>query len=79
MDNWVLLMKKQKRLKAVEIESVDRNFMRTYNSRSNCPVRIECRSLRHTSGFPTLQLFSKTLYHPQTGNTDRVFYSSGAR
>ena len=30
MDNWVLLMKKQKRLKAVEIESVDRNFMRTY-------------------------------------------------
>ena len=27
MDNWVLLMKKQKRLKAVEIESVDRNFM----------------------------------------------------
>ena len=30
MDNWVLLMKKQKRLKAVEIESVDGNFMRTY-------------------------------------------------
>ena len=26
MDNWILLMKKQKRLKAVEIESVDRNF-----------------------------------------------------
>ena len=27
MDNWILLMKKQKRLKAVEIESVDRNIM----------------------------------------------------
>lgn len=27
MDNWVLLMKKQRRLKAMEIESVDRNFM----------------------------------------------------
>lgn len=27
MDNWVLLMKKQRRLKAVEIESVDRNFI----------------------------------------------------
>ena len=27
LDNWILLMKKQKRLKAVEIESVDRNFM----------------------------------------------------
>lgn len=30
MDNWLLLMKKQTRLKAVEIESVDRNFMRKY-------------------------------------------------
>ena len=29
MDNWLLLMKKQKRLKAVEVDSVDRNFMRT--------------------------------------------------
>ena len=27
MDNWILLMKKQKRLKAVEIASVDRPFM----------------------------------------------------
>ena len=27
MDNWILLMKKQKRLKAVEIECVDRDFM----------------------------------------------------
>lgn len=27
MDNWILLMTKQKRLKAVEIESVDRNLM----------------------------------------------------
>ena len=27
MDNWVLLMKKQKHLKAIEIESVDRDFL----------------------------------------------------
>ena len=30
MDNWLLLMKKQKRLKAVEVDSVDREIMRTY-------------------------------------------------
>lgn len=54
MDNWILLMKKQKRLKAVEIGSVDRDIMRTYLWSSYFPFRIEFPFLRHVLGLFTL-------------------------
>lgn len=54
MDNWVLLMKKQKRLKAVEIEPVDRNFMRTYLRSSYFAFQVERLVLRHALGLITV-------------------------
>lgn len=54
MDNWVLLMKKQKRLKAVQIEPVDRNFMRTYLRSSYFAFQVECLVLRHALGLITV-------------------------
>ena len=47
MENWVLLMKKQKRLKAVEIESVDQNFMPELEKNPNLLTDLEGATSLH--------------------------------
>ena len=52
MDNWVLLMKKQKRLKSVEIESVDRNFLP--DESHNRPITLHADSRTQLEKNPSL-------------------------
>lgn len=47
MDNWILLMKKQKRLKAVEIASVDRPFMPVLEKQPQLLKDLECPKSLH--------------------------------
>lgn len=66
MDNWILLMTKQKRLKAVEIESVDRNLMRTYFHGQYSPPFFSDQIRRFETFLRvcTLWICFKALYNP---------------
>lgn len=47
MDNWILLMKKQRRMKAVEIASVDRPFMPVLEKQPNLLKDLTCPKSLH--------------------------------
>lgn len=77
MDNWVLLMKKQKRLKAVEIASVDRPFMPVLEKQPNLLRDLEAPKSLHfyPDNIDRLQACQKLL--ETQPNIDEIQLSSG--